>query len=221
MGITIDYVKQKFGEFNQKMFSGKLPMPIIELGNAKTSLGSCTCKTRRRWPGGPVEKYDFRLRFSTRYDLSEQEQDDVIIHEMIHYYIDYNDLPDTSTHGLIFRQMMQSFNTRFGRHITVSHRHGPLKTRPQAERRTWHVIAHVFFRDGREGFKVLPRVVTSIRRYCDAMAQWDQVSHTRLYWSDNPFFYRFPNSAALKVHIIEAKKLNEELSDAEPLEICS
>lgn len=105
MEITISYIKHKFEEFNQQMFAGKLPMLPIKLSDAKTFLGVCTYK-KRIGKDGKVEKYDFALRVNTRIELSEDEIEDTIIHEMIHYYIGYNQLEDTSAHGAIFQQVM-------------------------------------------------------------------------------------------------------------------
>lgn len=39
MNITVSYIEQKFEEFNQQMFAGKLPMLPICLSDAKTFLG--------------------------------------------------------------------------------------------------------------------------------------------------------------------------------------
>lgn len=36
MNITVSYIEQKFEEFNQQMFAGKLPMLPICLSDAKT-----------------------------------------------------------------------------------------------------------------------------------------------------------------------------------------
>jgi hypothetical protein len=91
MKATIPYVEKKFEEFNQLMFDGKLPKLPIELSDAKTFLGLCVYK-KRRTILGRTECYDFKLRISTRIDLVEAEVEDIIIHEMIHYYIGYNNL---------------------------------------------------------------------------------------------------------------------------------
>ena len=105
MKATIPYIEKKFDEFNRLIFEGKLPRIPIELSNAKTFLGQCVYKKRRR-PFGKPKLYDFRLRINTRIDLPEQELEDTIIHEMIHYYIGYNKLEDASSHGPLFLQMM-------------------------------------------------------------------------------------------------------------------
>ena len=121
MKPTIQYIQQKVDEFNRQMFDGKLSPVPVSLSNAKTYLGLCVYKRRRKFFGG-VEKYDFRLRFSTRIDLPENEVEDTIIHELIHYYIGVNNLKDSSAHGKLFRSIMCSINKKFGRRLTISHK---------------------------------------------------------------------------------------------------
>ena len=121
MKATIPYVEKRFEEFNQLMFDGQLPKLPIELSNAKTFLGLCVYK-KKRTLFGTTECYDFKLRISTRIDLAEAEVEDIIIHEMIHYYIAYKGLHDTSAHGRVFRQIMNTINEKFRRHIKISHK---------------------------------------------------------------------------------------------------
>ena len=124
MKATIPYVEKKFEEFNQLIFDGKLPKLPIELSDAKSFLGLCVYKKRRTLLG-KVVCYDFKLRINTRIDLDEAEVEDIIIHEMIHYYIGYNGIVDSSAHGRVFRQLMMEINERYGRHIRVSHKPTP------------------------------------------------------------------------------------------------
>ena len=109
------------------MFGGALPLPVIRVSKAKTYLGAVTYKRKRTWYGKVVIS-DFKLCISARYELSESLLEDTIIHEMIHYYILYNGLKDTSPHGKLFRQMMKAINEKFARHIAVSHRGAKLKS---------------------------------------------------------------------------------------------
>ena len=59
--------------------------------------------------------YDFSLNFSKLYEMDKQKLEDVVIHEMIHYYIHYHQIQDSSAHGAVFRKMMNDINTRFQR----------------------------------------------------------------------------------------------------------
>ena len=46
---------------------------------------------------------------------------------MIHYYIAYKGIRDSSAHGKIFRSLMSVVNTRHGRHVSVSVKQRNLK----------------------------------------------------------------------------------------------
>lgn len=139
MKSTIPYIEKKFDEFNQTIFRGRLPKLPIVLSDAATFLGKCECR-RMTLPNGQIQYYDFLMRINTRFDLPEREIEDTIIHEMIHYFIFYHGLHDTSSHGEIFKAIMNSINTTHGRHITIRHS-GDSSTAEQATstRRTWHV----------------------------------------------------------------------------------
>lgn len=119
MIASIDYVKNKFGHFNRLIFNGELPEVPILPSRARTYLGRHECKVKRKIFGQTVH-YDHRIRINTVTDFPENEIDDVIIHEMIHYYIAYKELKDTSAHGQLFRTMMHTINERFGRNISIS-----------------------------------------------------------------------------------------------------
>lgn len=121
MKPTVDFLKRNFDEFNRLMFDGQLPELPIAVGNARTSLGGLHFVRHRKMLGG-VEYRNFHIRISSRYDLDEREIEDVLIHEMIHYYILYNKLKDTSAHGVVFRKMMNDINAHFGRNISVSYK---------------------------------------------------------------------------------------------------
>ncbi len=214
---TQSYIKQKFNEFNRQMFGGKLPPIPIEMSDAKTFLGKCVFK-RRRNSRGELENYDFKLRINTRADLPEQEVEDTLIHEMIHYYIGYYHLEDVSTHGPVFIKIMNAINKQFGRHITVSFK-GSAEQREQLmdKRQHYHVVAVVKFHDGKSGIKVLPRILQRILHYYNAISSVREVASVNLFMSNNIFFNRFPNSSALKVHFLDEEVIVANLKDAEPL----
>jgi hypothetical protein len=217
MKATIPYVEKKFEEFNQLMFDGKLPKLPIELSDAKTFLGLCVYK-KRRTILGRTECYDFKLRISTRIDLVEAEVEDIIIHEMIHYYIGYNNLKDSSAHGRVFRHIMNTINEKFGRHIKISHK----LTREEKEqlydtKRRWRVVAYVTFNDGRTGIKVLPRIMPRIANYYNAVSRESSVESIELYMTNNPYFNRYPSSSAFRVHYIDKAEADKHLQGAEKM----
>lgn len=215
---TKAYVEQKFDEFNKLMFGGKLPKIPVEMSDAKTFLGKCVYR-KRRTPSGKTQFYDFRLKINTRADLPEQEVEDTIIHEMIHYYIGVNQLQDSSSHGIIFINFMNTINERFGRHITVSYKSSPEERQQlQDKRPRYHVIAFVRFMDGHTGIKVLPRVLPTILKYYNLVSASRDIANVSLYMSNNIFFNQYPNSGALKVHQLPEDEIVRQLENAEKLE---
>lgn len=219
MKPTIDYIERKFREFNTLMFEGKLTMPPIQLSRARTFVGQCAAKKRRTLFHG-TQLFDFQLKFSICFDLPESEWEDTIIHEMIHYYIGVNRLKDTSAHGHIFRQMMQDINQRFGRELTISHK----ATAEQKEqlyntKKVWHVVALVYFADGRKGVKVLPRIRQRIVTYRTAMLRDKRFSRIDLFVSNDPYFNRFPNSSAFNVVLANEEEFMPHIQQAQPLKL--
>jgi hypothetical protein len=206
--------EQKFAEFNALIFQGKLPQIPIYMSNAKGFLGKFVFRRKRSWLMGERIS-DMHLRINTRYDMSERELEDTIIHEMIHYYIAYNNIKDTSAHGRVFRQMMVEINEQYGREITISHRKSdePLVDTAQ-NRKKWHVVAVVDFNDGRRGVKVLPKVAQSIAWYKQNVERAPGVKEVKLVWSLDVMFNKFPVSKSLKVHIVDRQALEEALKES-------
>ena len=218
MRATIPHIEKKFEEFNQLCFAGKLPKLPIKLSDAKTFLGQVVYK-KRDLPNGKKEKYDFCLRINTRIDLPDEIVEDTIIHEMIHYFIGVNQLEDTSTHGQLFVSLMNQINEKYDRHITISH-NGTDEQKEEAidKRPRWHVIAVVTLKDGRKGIKVLPRIIPRITGYYNQMKASSKVDDVKLYMCNNPYFNRYPNSAALNVYFLDQQEIDKELSEAEQLQ---
>lgn len=217
MKFTKEFIEERFTKFNKLIFRGQLPMPAVELRDVKTYMGACRC-SRRRKPSGKTELFNFRLSFSTRADLPENELEDIIIHEMIHYYIGLRQWKDSSAHGEIFKRWMSDINRNYGRHVSISHKTDRAATEQmQDQRRRWHVVAVVTFKDGRQGIKVLPRIAERIAHYQFNVGLNPSVATVILYMTDNPFFNRFPNSAALKVHLLDSSAIEENLREASPI----
>ncbi len=219
MRASIPYIEQKFKEYNQLIFGNHLPDIPIRLSRATTFVGKYQHRTRRT-PLGRIEPYDFHLRFSVLFDLTPEELDDVIIHEMIHYHIAYHQLHDTAPHGLIFCKMMNDINQTFGRNISISHKLSPEKVSAVKQlRQTVHVIAALRLATGGAGVKVLPRSRPRIEAYCKRMLTHPEVEAIRLYISDDPFFNKYPTSSTLSAYEIEKKELEAHLQKASPLKL--
>ena len=225
MIATLPFLEKRFETFNHACFGGALPPVPLKLSRAVRSLGSCTYKKRRPL-FGKMECYDFCIHVSTRYDLPEAELEDILLHEMIHYEILVNQRQDTSAHGRLFRARMEEINRDYGRHISVSsHRHampplapassegkdaGPATVKPQ-------VVARVQMKDGRIGVKRLPADARHIRAYRRGLLNSGEIAAVDLFWSEDPYFLRFPKSSALNVFFPKGPDFLVHFATARPL----
>lgn len=215
--MTVDkqYIERQFHLFNNRMFGSRLPLPNIELSDSGRFLGKCTALAHTT-AGGHTEYSRFTLRINARADLPQQTLDDVIIHEMIHYFIFYHNLNDTSAHGEIFRAVMNSINAAHGRHISISHKCQSAQERESmvSQKRSWKVIAAISMADGGKAVKVLPRTKETVVRYRRSMLLSPSVKSVELYFSDNPFFNRYPKSGTMRIHMIDGEILSANLAGA-------
>ena len=210
MKANIEYVEQKFKDYNDQMFGGRLPMIPVRLSDVKSYLGKCKYSVRVL-KDGRRECYNFEMLINTRIDLPENVVEDVIIHEMIHYYILSNQLQDTSAHGKLFRKLMNDINTRFGRNVTISHKSTEEEKEQDCEIRS-HLICVSRLLDGRVGITIAAR--TRIFMLWDEIARFDGVAECKWYYSNNPYFNRFRRSLKVKIYIVDNDELERQLADA-------
>lgn len=216
MQFTLPFIRDSFQRFNKLVFEGKLPTPCFMLSRARTFVGKFEARGKRDWMGRT--HWNYVLRFSTAFDLPQEELEDTILHEMIHFSLRVSDRRDVSPHGPKFRTMMEIINERFNRHITVSH-DSKGKGSPVLRRASWHIVGVVSFRDGRKGIKVLPRIEQRVLEWNRRVLTSSTVTSTKYYLALHELFQRYPNSTAMKVGIVDEAELNEALKDAIELEI--
>lgn len=211
MKPSIEFVSECFIRFNRQIFGGRLSVPVFELGNARNYLGKL-CFVTEHMPDGRVRHNNIVMRFNRAIDLSRNELEDVVIHEMIHYHILVNGLRDTGPHGKLFKSMMQTINSRFGRNITVTHRLSIEQKEERDSQIRIHLVCKVMLDDGRCCVTVVARSCAgSLRQQIDMLPN---IRSTEWFVSRNPFFNRYPRSRTLKLYLSDDDTLNRELSDA-------
>lgn len=122
MRADINFLSESFDRFNRECFGGVLPRVRLRISSSVRSLGSLR-HPRVMTPSTRPES--ITLSVSNRLDHPRELMEDTVIHEMIHLYILWMRVPDTSAHGPAFRRMMSAINLRHGRNVTVSHRSVP------------------------------------------------------------------------------------------------
>lgn len=214
MTPTVAYLEERFDTFNEMCFEGALPRIPIRLSSARSFIGRLQYRPVRDWRRRIVRREDFILRISTRYDLPEAEVEDTLIHEMIHYWIAWQNLTDSSTHGKLFRAKMQEINSRFGRHLTISHKSSPEEL-DRDKRVSDHYLCVSRLADGRTAVTVVASTcVRSIRR----AFRWSAtIRNAQWYISRDPWFNRFPRCRTPKLFPVDPAELEAHMQEAKPL----
>lgn len=215
MKANIKFVTEKFNVFNRQIFANELPMLPIRIGHARTSLGGLACNKKTNL-FGKTQYYNFRMIISDSIDLPQEELEDIIIHEMIHYFIAYKQIQDTSAHGKLFMKMMNDINKRFGRHISVSRRQTASEldttyTLPPKPR----YICITELADGRTGITIAPK--TRIFQLWKTMPQLFKTKSCRWFYTTSPYFGRYPTCLKPKIYVVEKEELQKHLQGAVPL----
>ena len=192
---TVDLLVEKFRLFNKTVFNSALDIPPIKLSKAKSYLGMVRYRRHRNlW--GRERKTDFVIIISTYRDLAENEIEDALLHEMIHYYIGVNHIADTSAHGRVFRQLMSDINNRFNRHITISLRSETTKLAESAPRSiTFFCIIRM--RNGSTG--TVPVAKTRIFQIWAMLQTSSDIAEAQWYASRAAFFAKYPKFRTAKI----------------------
>lgn len=104
-----------FDECNMNYFEGKLLFPQFDLLHSYRTCGYFQYTT-----GGWFDKtvYDPFIFITDYYDFTESQFVDIMVHEMIHYYLAYCGKDRRCRHGKQFKKMAERLNKQFGLHIT-------------------------------------------------------------------------------------------------------
>ena len=104
-----------FDECNMNYFEGKLLFPQFDLLHSYRTCGYFQYTT-----GGWFDKtvYDPIIFITDYYDFTESQFVDIMVHEMIHYYLAYCGKDRRCRHGKQFKKMAERLNKQFGLHIT-------------------------------------------------------------------------------------------------------
>lgn len=112
MKLTTDILEEKFDECNKQYFNSELPYPFLGVFSKKRPFAKFTYLIKKK--NGKKELLYKKISISDYYDFTEEQLIDILVHEMIHYYIAYNGIKDNKEHGKEFTLMMDRLNNEFG-----------------------------------------------------------------------------------------------------------
>ncbi|CCY83196.1 sprT-like family protein [Prevotella sp. CAG:1185] len=104
----------RFYEYNSSFFQNKLPIPFFVIIHTRKTIGRFTCDYSEN---GDIKNPIIEI--SDRYEYTETQLKDIIIHEMLHYYLYYTHQNETQEHGKRWKQLAFFFNEKFGTNIQI------------------------------------------------------------------------------------------------------
>lgn len=213
MQVTTSLMAQWFDQINRTHFGGRLPRPTFATGRSRTRVGTMEMVCRRQMPLKVTRQYTIRL--SNYYDMSEEEYKNVLAHEMIHLHIASSGIKDTSSHGQVFRSIMQRLNQQ-GLNITVSASRQHLEPAAQpTARRSPYVVMAIITKDGKRLLSVVsPRYVFEIDRI---LRNSTQVKTHSWHVTTDTFFANFPSVRTPKGRIVTPEVFTEKVAAMQPL----
>lgn len=108
-------MSRMFRECNKEYFDGSLPIPYFRLMNKLNTLARFEYNKDKK--GKHPIKWQ-ALKFSDCYDFSEEDFREIMVHELIHYYIAWNGIKDNKDHGREFMRIANEINEKYGMNVT-------------------------------------------------------------------------------------------------------
>lgn len=117
--MVVDTAKMvsAFWECNMKYFNNELPLPNFDLLHS-----FITCGYFRYTKGGWFDNhlYEPTILITDYYDFTPGQFEELMCHEMIHYYLAYTGKDRNCRHGKEFKIMASIFELNYGINITTN-----------------------------------------------------------------------------------------------------
>lgn len=196
-----------FVKYNNIIFKGELPLPRFALSKAKTFVG------RMSWKRNPfTRKYDYTLRVNSVIDFTENQIRDIVVHEMIHYFISYKKYEDTSAHGKVFKTMVEQINKEFGLNVQTSfHLDEDQQRQSVTTKKGKRFVFAIRIKDGTTGFKVVPAYEDDILKYNSFLKNADQIKSYALFHNYGTEFSSYRGSMSGRINVLDEDRLKEKL----------
>ena len=126
MRVCESQIRCLFRQFNQDYFGNLLPMPYIKIRHSANTPGYFSSMQNEMF--GTTET----LEISDFYEYTSNQLRDIVVHEMIHYYLYYIGEDVRLKHGKSFMRMARQLNQCYGLHVTPTIDLTRMKPRPDA-----------------------------------------------------------------------------------------
>ena len=126
MRVCESQIRCLFRQFYQDYFGNLLPMPYIKIRHSVNTLGYFSYMQNEMF--GTTET----LEISDFYEYTSNQLRDIVVHEMIHYYLYYIGEDVRLKHGKSFMRMARQLNQSYGLHVTPTIDLTRMKPRPDA-----------------------------------------------------------------------------------------
>ena len=113
-----------FHKYNNEYFNGMLPPPEVKTISSLKIIGRFEYDYDSECP-----MYNQVIKITNAYDLTMKQFRDVLVHEMMHYYLAYVGIDVRCDHGEDFNRVSAIYNHRYGLNITVYADSSKLKLR--------------------------------------------------------------------------------------------
>lgn len=205
--MTTNYLQQQFAVFNGRYFRGTLPVPRFAISKSRTMLGQFLVRRKAAGLFSAPAAPEYTIKVSMFYNMPEREVQTVLLHEMIHYYIHYHKLRDTSPHGRLFKQIMCAINAAGGWGISVT-KNTHLLHPAQVRNKQRYVLAAITA-DGRHFMSVVNgRYVTRVE---SLIAGSSTLKWHKWYKTNMPMFGTYSEVRSLRGRKMTAEEFKRTL----------
>ena len=137
--MIADYnnMPEMYWECNSKYFEHSLPTPRFGLMKKLKWLARFEYMKNRKGKH-PIKRQT--ILFSEYYDFDEEVFRNLMVHEMIHYWLAWNGVKTRRAHGKEFMAMAEEMNAKYGLNITKTLDASSFKLTENAPQTTrfWH-----------------------------------------------------------------------------------
>ena len=111
-----DTMVDTFWECNDKYFDHSLPTPIFDTFNKINIIARFEYQRNKKNSKKPIRNQIIIM--SDCFDYTEKDFIEIMVHEMIHYYIAWNRIKDNRSHGKVFLKIANEMKEKYGLNIT-------------------------------------------------------------------------------------------------------